>query len=300
MTLKFIEKELNTLNKYLKSNLSDKTNQISEDICDFIFSKSKRLRPKLIFLFAKALDINISDKIYHLACCSELLHNSTLIHDDIIDNAELRRGKQSLNKKLGNNLSVLAGDFILSSAMLHLSECNNIKCFNTFSNSLKLMCEGEINQHFTLNKIPTMNEYIQKSKNKTAELFNASLSSLCIIENVQNIKEISDFAINFGIAFQIKDDLVNILQTDNTKPQLSDIHNGIYSAPVIFLQEKVNIEQLSKDKIIELISTKEIKQKTINLIEKYAKKAIASIGFIKDNQYKREIIALCEDLYKAV
>lgn len=298
--MKFIEKELDTLNKYLKYNISDKTNQISDDICNFIFSKSKRLRPKLIFLFAKALNINISDKIYHLACCSELLHNSTLIHDDIIDNAELRRGKQSLNKKLGNNLSVLAGDFILSSAMLHLSKCNNIECFNTFSNSLKLMCEGEINQHFTLNKIPTINEYIQKSKNKTAELFNASLSSLCIIENVQNIKEISDFAINFGIAFQIKDDLANILQTDNTKPQLSDIHNGIYSAPVIFLQEKVNIEQLSKDKIIELISTKEIKQKTINLIEEYAKKAIASIEFIKDNQYKREIIALCEDLYKAV
>lgn len=298
--MKFIEKELDTLNKYLKYNISDKTNQISDNICDFIFSKSKRLRPKLIFLFAKTLNINISDKIYHLACCSELLHNSTLIHDDIIDNAELRRGKQSLNKKLGNNLSVLAGDFILSSAMLHLSECNNIECFNTFSNSLKLMCEGEINQHFTLNKIPTINEYIQKSKNKTAELFNASLSSLCIIENVQNIKEISDFAINFGIAFQIKDDLENILQTDNTKPQLSDIHNGIYSAPVIFLQERVNIEQLSKDKIIELISTKEIKQKTINLIEEYAKKAIASIEFIKDNQYKREIIALCEDLYKAV
>ena len=296
--MKLLEEDLTKLNSYLKLNLSDNTNQISEEICDFIFSKSKKLRPQLIFLFAKAINIEISEKIYNLAACTELLHNSTLIHDDIIDNAELRRGKQSLNKKLGNNLSVLAGDFILSTAMLHLAKCNNLECFNIFSNSLKAMCEGEINQHFTLNKIPTMEEYIQKTKNKTSELFKASLVSLFLIENIKNINEISEFAQNFGIAFQIKDDLINILQTDNSKPQLSDIYNGNYSAPVIFLQEKINVEKLQKQEIIDKLNNEQIKQKTLNLIKKYAKKAIASIEFIKDNQYKREIIALCENLYK--
>ena len=298
--MKFIEEELNTLNIYLKESLSDKTNEISDDIYDFIFSKSKKLRPTLIFLFTKALNLKISDEIYNLAVCTELLHNSTLIHDDIIDNADFRREKQSLNKKLGNNLSVLAGDFILSESMLHLTKCKNLECFKIFSNSLKSMCKGEINQHFSLNKIPTMEEYIQKSKNKTAELFNASLVSLCLIEKIQKTKEMSEFAINFGIAFQIKDDLENILQTNNTKPQLSDIYNGIFSAPIIFLQQEFNVEKLKIEEIIHLVTNNEIKQKTLNLIEKYAKKAIASIEFIKDNQYKREIIALCENLYKAV
>lgn len=298
--MSLIENELKTLNDYLKMNLSDE-NKISDDILDFIFSKSKRLRPKLIFLFARALNIEISEKIYNLAACSELIHNSTLIHDDIIDDAKLRRGKVSLNKKLGNNLSVLAGDFLLSSAMFHLAKCNNIKCFGVFSASLQQMCKGEINQHFALNKIPTFDEYIEKSKNKTAELFYASICALFEMENIPNIQEASDFALNFGIAFQIKDDLINVIKTDSSKPQLSDIYNGNYSAPVIFLQEKIdNIETLSKEEIIKLVNTEEIKLKTLNLIEEYAKKAIASLEFIKDNQYKQELITLCENLYKVV
>ena len=298
--MNLIENELKILNDYLKINLSVE-NKISDDILDFIFSKSKRLRPKFIFLFAKALDLEISDKIYHLAACSELIHNSTLIHDDIIDDAQLRRGKVSLNKKLGNNLSVLAGDFLLSVAMLHLAKCSNIKCFEIFSSSLQQMCKGEINQHFALNKIPTFDEYIEKSKNKTAELFNASICALFEMENIPNIKDASIFALNYGIAFQLKDDLVNILKTDTSKPQLSDIYNGNYSAPVIFLQEKIdNIETFSKEELVNLVNTEEIILKTLNLIEEYAKKAIASIEFIKDNQYKQELITLCENLYKVV
>ena len=298
--MNLIENELKILNDYLKMNLSDE-NKISGDVLDFIFSKSKRLRPMLIFLFAKALDLKISDNIYNLAACSELIHNSTLIHDDIIDDAQLRRGKVSLNKKLGNNLSVLAGDFLLSSAMLHLAKCNNIKCFEIFSYSLQHMCKGEINQHFTLNEIPTFDEYIEKSKNKTAELFNASICALFEMKNLSNIQEASNFALNFGIAFQIKDDLVNVLKTDSSKPQLSDIYNGNYSAPVIFLQENIsNVDNLSKEEIIELVNNNEIISKTVDLIKQYANKAIASLEFIKDNQYKQELISLCENLYKVV
>ena len=97
--------------------------------------------------------------------------------------------------------------------MKFLSNCNNIDCFKIFSNSLKLMCEGEISQHFTKGKLPTMEEYIEKSKKKTAELFIASLTSLCKITN-KNEENALNFATNFGIAFQIKDDLKNILETD--------------------------------------------------------------------------------------
>ena len=121
------------------------------------------------------------------------------------------------------------------------------------------------------------------------------------MENIPNIKDASIFALNYGIAFQLKDDLVNILKTDTSKPQLSDIYNGNYSAPVIFLQEKIdNIETFSKEEMVNLVNTEEIKLKTLNLIEEYAKKAIASIEFIKDNQYKQELITLCENLYKVV
>ena len=295
--MKIIEQELNKFEKILSETLSDKYSEISNDINDFVFSKSKKLRPKIIFLYAKMLELEINQEILNLAISTELIHNSTLIHDDIIDEAKMRRGKQSLNIKLGNNLSVLAGDFLLALSMKFLTKCNNIECFNVFANSLSLMCEGEINQHFTLGIVPTMEEYIEKSKKKTAELFKSSLVSLCKITN-QNEKTAEEFAINFGIAFQIRDDLINILQTDLTKPSLSDIHNKIYTAPVILLNEK--IENLSTEEIVNKLNNNEIKTKTYNLIKEYADKAIASLSSIKDNQYKQELINLSKNLYKVV
>lgn len=300
--MEIIIKELNNFNKLMSDIISESNNEILSDINSFIFSKSKQLRPKLIILFAKALNFTFSDKLYYLTCAAELIHNSTLIHDDIIDEADTRRGHISLNKKLGNNLSVLAGDYILSCALNALAKCENNKIINTFSNSLSVLCEAEINQQFSRNKIPVMEEYIKKSEKKTAELFKASLISLVILNQSENIiPQITDFAVNYGIAFQIKDDYNNIYNTDTSKPILNDISEGIYTAPVIFLKSKgYNIENLEREEIINKIrNDNSIKKQTKELIEIHAKKAIASIRFIKDNQYKKTIIELTRNLYKA-
>ena len=293
--MKIIEEELSLFDKKLSECFLNKHTEISDDIKNFIFAKSKKLRPKLILLFAKAINDNITEEIYNLAICTELLHNSTLVHDDIVDNAQKRRGNLSLNQKLGNNLSVLAGDYLLSLSMIFLAKCKNIECLDIFANSLKKMCEGEINQHFTLGKIPKLDEYIEKSQNKTAELFKASLISTNLLLG-KKTKTAENFATNFGIAFQIRDDLLNILETDISKPALSDIHNKIFTAPVIFLEK--NIENLSTEEIIKELKTEKIKQKTIELIKKYATLAIASLDDIKDNQYKEELITLSKNLYK--
>ncbi len=299
--MNIIDNELNTVNKTILEILTQSHNCITDDICNFIFSTSKKIRPKIILLTAKALNNNISEEIIYLACAVELIHSATLIHDDIIDNAEMRRGKISLNYKFGNNLSVLSGDLLLSIAVQCLVKCNNPKIFGIFAESLKLMCSGEINQHFCLNKVPSMEEYITKSENKTAELFKSSLVSLCHICDFKQTAQILEFAKNFGIAFQLRDDYLNIFSADKSKPILSDIKNGIFTAPVIYLSEVTNISNLSYDEIITLIKGNDtIKDKTINLIKKYAIKAIASIEFIEDNQYKKELITLSENLYKAV
>ena len=293
--MKIIEKELNLFDKKLSECFLNKHTAISDDIKNFIFAKSKKLRPKLIFLFAKAISENITEEIYNLAICTELLHNSSLIHDDIVDNAQKRRGNLSLNQKLGNNLSVLAGDYTLAIAMQFLAKCKNIECLEIFSDSIKRMCKGEINQHFSLGQIPTIDEYIEKSQNKTAELFKAALISTCLLLGKET-KIAEEFATNFGIAFQIRDDLLNILETDISKPALSDIHNRIFTAPVIFLEKKV--ENLSTEELINEAKSEKIKQKTIELIKKYATMAIASLDDIKDNQYKKELITLSKNLYK--
>ena len=293
-----VENELNKLNTLIISTLKDNSNNISDNILDYLTAKSKKLRPMLLFLFCKSLNIEITEEIYSLASAVELVHNSTLIHDDIIDEADTRRGRISLNAELGNGLSVLAGDILLASALLQLTKCKNIDTVNTFAQSLYNMCKGEINQNFTIGKILTMDDYIKKSEYKTAELFKAPLLSLCYLKDISEKDNIKNFAMNFGIAFQIKDDLLNIINTDTSKPVLSDIENGIYTAPVIYLNDEKNIEELRKEEIIELVQNKQYVNKTTELIKYYALKAISNIDFIQNNEYKQEIINITENLYR--
>ena len=115
--MQIIQKELETLNVHIINILSDSKNQISGEVLDYLSAKSKRIRPSMIFLAAKAMETEVNEEVYNLACAVELIHNSTLIHDDILDNADTRRGRVSLNYKLGNSLSVLAGDLLLSAAL---------------------------------------------------------------------------------------------------------------------------------------------------------------------------------------
>ena len=291
-----VEKEIQELNKLIIDTLSDNNNHIADDISDYLSSKSKRIRPTLVFLFAKAMGIPLEERIYHLACTVELVHNSTLVHDDILDNAETRRGKISLNYKLGNSLSVLAGDILLSVALKELVKCNAVEAVDTFAESLYLMCKGEINQNFSIGEMPSMEEYIKKSEYKTAELFKAPLVSLALMYDKEHKDNLFDFARNFGIAFQIKDDLMNILKTDPTKPIMSDIDNGIYTAPLIFLQEKYpNILDLKPEEIKNLVLNEdEVINKTKDLIKQYTDKAIQAVDFIKESEYKQGIIRLAE------
>ena len=300
--MKIIENELNLLNKLLGNALNIVPEEISKDINNFVFSKSKRIRPALIFFVANAMNYKISNKILMLSAAVELIHNATLIHDDIIDNADIRRGNVSLNITLGNNLSVLSGDILLSAAMQLLSKLGDMEIIELFSFTLQKMCEGELNQHFSLNKIPTIEEYLRKTQNKTAELFAAALESLCIIENSNYRSDIRNFAINFGIAFQIKDDLDNILNTDEGKPSLSDIHNGIYTLPVILLAENIkDITKMNNEEITaELRKNPAILNKTQETINEYINKAIASLGFMQDNQYKESIIKYSRKLNGAL
>lgn len=294
--MEIIENELKQLDKTLGNALNIIPEELSKDIRNFVFSKSKRIRPALVFFVANAMNCKISNKILNLAAAVELIHTATLIHDDIIDNANVRRGKASLNITLGNNLSVLSGDILLSAAMQLLSQSDNTEIIQLYAITLQKMCEGEISQHYSLYKIPTIKEYLIKTQNKTAELFAAALESLCILENIKERDKIRDFAINFGIAFQIKDDLDNILKTDKTKPALCDVHNGIYTMPVILLLK--NNENFTEEEIMKrLYKEPEAINKTKEIIEEYTNKAIASLNFMQDNQYKENIINITKKIY---
>lgn len=281
--LDFLENEIQVL-------FSDK-NPLDKDLSNFLTAPAKRLRPLLGFLFLRTLFDKINSKQYDALLAVELIHNATLIHDDVIDKAEKRRKQKTLNVKFDNSLAVVAGDYLLSIAMEKVINTNSIDVVKICASALKSTCMGEINQYFAKFQITSIEDYIEKSREKTALLFEiAVLGGLFLSEKPadENLKNIAaDFAQNFGIAFQIRDDLINVLNAEN------DINSGIYTAPVIFAsQENENI--LKNENILEEIKATKGIEKTKALMDNYFNKAISTIKTLENNTYKKAILELVE------
>lgn len=314
-----VREDLDFLEKEIQGLFADK-NPLEKDLSSFLSAPAKRLRPLLGVLFLRALFGEINSKQYDVLLAVELIHNATLIHDDVIDKAEKRREQATLNVRFGNELAVIAGDYLLSVAMEKVINTNSIEVIKTCTSALKSTCMGEINQYFTRNQITSIEQYIEKSREKTALLFEISVlgglllsdekaqskldlslqsrvglpthqheaDNALIAPRYENLKKTAkDFAQNFGIAFQIRDDLINVLNVQN------DISSGIYTAPVIFaVKENENILK-SENMLEEIKKTKGI-EKTKILMDNYFNNSVSAIQSFEDNLYKRALLDLIE------
>ena len=219
-----------------------------------------------------------------------MIHIATLIHDDVIDESKKRRGTETFNTKFDNTLAVIAGDFLLSISMEKIIDTNSIEVIKLCTSALKSTCLGEINQYFSKFKITSIDDYIKKSKEKTAHLFEiAVLGGILLSEDniSQDLKQRAiNFAQNFGIAFQIRDDLINILNSEYNIN--NDINMGIYTAPFIFAYQE-NEKIIGRKNILNLIKKTKGIEKTKNLMDNYYCKSISAINDFKDNKYKKAL-----------
>ena len=296
---------MQTLDKYFENYFlikakEDKKNQILPILNEFLSQKGKRIRSMLVFLLTKALGKEITDCHYKLALCDELIHNATLIHDDIIDCSLYRRGQKTLNFDYDSKLAVLAGDYLLCEVLKILASFADERIRNIHSNTMSDLIKGELCQYFNRFKILSIEEYIEKSKNKTAKLFEAGVFSSSYLNGCTDneIKSLTGFALNFGIAFQIQNDLDNF---ENPQKINEDIENGDYGAPLIFFAQEKYGENVSflnniKQALKQLKNTDAI-EKTKQLKISYINSAIENISFLEDNLYKTALIDLCK-LYK--
>lgn len=291
---KLVKDDLDFLEKGIKQTFIKKT-PLDNELLSFLTAPSKRLRPVLGFLFLRSLfnDISIEQKNIFLAV--ELIHSATLIHDDVIDKAKKRRNQETLNVKFDNNIAVVIGDLLLSVAMEKIISTNSIEVLEICTSALKATCMGEINQYFAKYKITEIDDYIKKSKDKTALLFEIGiLSSLCLNNKYKDMelkKAAKKFAQNFGIAFQIRDDLINLLNSDNLSNH--DFESGIYTAPIIFAYQE-NKKILNEKNILEAIKNTRGIEKTKILMDNYFDNSILAIENIKNSIYKKGILELIE------
>lgn len=283
-----------SINDIFKDKSPEKTS-LDKDLSDFLAAPSKRLRPLLGFLFLRSIFNRITHEQKDVLLAVELIHSATLIHDDVIDKADRRRNRETINIKFDDNLAVIAGDFLLSIALEKVIDTGSLDVLKFFTSTLKSTCIGEINQYFNKFQIPTIDEYIEKSKKKTALLFQVGIIGSLLLEKESLDKKLKTaaetFSENFGIAFQIRDDLINILNTG--KLEINDLNSGIYTAPVIFAQQE-NENILAEENILAAIKNTQGIEKTKILIDNYFDKSISALEGFEENIYKKTILELID------
>ena len=197
----------------------------------------KMMRPVLVLLVAKCFGA-IPDKIYHLASAVELVHQGSLIHDDVVDESDIRRGKSSVNATFDNRLAVLFGDFIVSKSLQEVVATQSIRCINDISTLIGTLSAGEITQLDVL-KSDTLSEdtYFDIITGKTASLFTActTLSAILCGATDDQVEAFRIYGNIAGLCFQIMDDILDYHDSKDTgKPSGNDLKEGKFTLPAIY------------------------------------------------------------------
>ncbi len=211
--------------------------------------KGKQMRPMFVFLSAQVCG-EISQSTYHAAALIELLHTATIIHDDVVDDSNERRGFFSLNALWKNKISVLVGDYLLSKGMLLSLENNEYQLLKIVSNATREMSEGELLQMDKARKLDIKESvYFEIIRKKTASLLASCCSAGAESAKApeETVKKMHQFGEFVGIAFQIKDDLFDYEKNKNTgKPQGIDIKEKKMTLPLIYTMEKASWSEKRK------------------------------------------------------
>jgi all-trans-nonaprenyl-diphosphate synthase len=305
-----VKEELELVEEFLNSNLVDDSPFIAELLGQVFKAGGKRLRPALSLMAGKATSRKADGELGRLhiilAVLTELIHTASLVHDDVIDSASLRRGQETVNRKWSDKLAVLTGDLLFAQASVCLSRLMNPPIVGIYGQVLGDLCAGEIRQmrqQFVLNL--GWENYIQKSIWKTASLFaagtqSAAILNLCPDKVVSSMKE---YGLNLGICFQIVDDLLDVTSNSSQlgKPAGSDLSQGLITAPTLFVLEKNDEQSRRLEHLIRTraVSTPEgIEESiaiirnnggvdaTVDLAHKYARLAKESLSVLSSSTFR--------------
>ncbi len=270
-----------------------------------ISAGGKRIRPLLTLASTAMFDGNMKQS-YLLAAAVEFIHTATLLHDDVVDESNERRGKKAANLIYGNQASVLVGDFLFSKAFQMMVESESLKILSILSGASAIIAQGEVLQLSTTNDIQTdLPAYLEVIESKTAALFEASCEVGAVIsnQNQTTIDAMRDYGMKLGTAFQIIDDALDYAADQKTlgKEIGDDFREGKMTAPVIFALQNASDEERNFwkrtlgyknqkdddfDHAMHLINKHNALDKTIDLAKEYALGARNSLASTPNNTYK--------------
>lgn len=289
---------LDKVETIIKNNLRSKNKPLEELLITLSNAGGKRLRPAFVILsagFGKTRD----DKLLTAAAGIEILHMATLVHDDIIDDAGVRRGKPTINRLHGDKLAVYTGDFLLTRAVSLLSKAVPEKRLEQIAKGIKSICEAEVEQYYSRFHCEVSRvTYLKRIGRKTAAMFSYSCAEGAFLSKTPEkfVRNLAKFGFYYGMAFQIQDDILNLTQgiEKTGKPKGNDIQEGVITLPLILALRK------SKEfgsSVEQMLAGKKLEQKDIGWIIR----EIARLGGIEEarawiGRYVQKALKMLEPL----
>jgi len=247
-----IKAELGEVDSILSTQVKSNVALINDALQYITKNIGKRIRPAVFLLSAKMLG-NVNKEMLYLACVFELIHTASLLHDDVIDDADLRRGKPSVKARWGNQISILLGDFLWCKSSEFLMAYGSKELWGKVINVVSDITEGQIKELTCLNNIELDEDgYMDIIKGKTAALFQVCAQGAAIEQKLsqQFVDALQQYGFNLGMAFQLKDDILDYVSDDDLlgKRAGNDLKEGKLTLPIIYTLKQCDKNQAIKIK----------------------------------------------------
>lgn len=306
-----LKKDIHYIEKELERSIDVDHPMLREASLHLLKAGGKRIRPVFVLLGAKFGTYDL-ERVKHVAVPLELIHMASLVHDDVIDDADTRRGQLTVRSKWDNRIAMYTGDYIFAKALSIVTRLPDPSIHQIMSKALVQMSIGEMEQiRFFFNSGQTIRDYLLRIKRKTALLLAIScqLGAIAVGAPAEVSRRLYSFGYNAGMAFQIRDDLLDICGTEKEigKPPGSDIKQGNITIPVLFALQNPHLRprllselsfiqaadgQTDVIAFIDIIRRSEGIALAEELASKYIDKAIAALEPLPDIQAKKDLISI--------
>lgn len=306
----FTETEMKEFNGRFKLALKSKVGLLDLIVGYIVRQKGKKIRPLLVILSAKAVN-QVEDRTYRGAILVEMLHTATLVHDDVVDNAEKRRGFPSINAIWKNKISVLMGDYLLARGLMLSVESGDYDFLNVITDTVKRMSEGELLQ---ISKTRKLNNdeatYYRIISDKTASLIETccKIGALSSTQNPEYLEALRNYGENVGMAFQIRDDILDYTGKSSIigKPEAGDLKEKKLTLPLIHalsiappkdsdaVRKKIRqgITDKSVNEVIQFIKYYGGIEYSQKIAEEFISKAESALTVLPDSEAREKLFLL--------
>lgn len=304
------QQDMTAVNDLIFSKLHSDVALINQLGVYIVNGGGKRMRPLLTVLAAKAIGYKGEEHL-QLAAIVEFIHTSTLLHDDVVDESNMRRGRETANAMFGNSASVLVGDFLYSRSFQMMSELSNLKIMDILSDATNIIAEGEVLQLMNCNDPDTTEDsYMKVIYCKTAKLFEAATRLAAVIAKQDDVTELAmlNYGKHLGTAFQLVDDIMDYTANaqEMGKNVGDDLAEGKPTLPLLYAMKHANEQQSlmirnaiehgdgmdNLDDILAAMKQTGALVYTQKKAEEEADKAISAIAILPESEYKQALISL--------